>query len=184
MRSRGSPEFFRDYWERIEERYRKQYTEGDVLAYGKYVVYLNNCFLETRFPRGPGIRSLECGAGRGDTSLYFAKRGYTTFLLDLSAKALNLATRNFQEEGVKTHCVLADLFQTGFKDDVFDVVISLGLLEHMENVALPVREMVRVLKPGGLFCSTVALTNRFTVQSLVDYCYHMAEADCCHCCHH
>jgi SAM-dependent methyltransferase len=48
--------------------------------------------------------------------------------------------------------VLADPYQYQLPADEFDIVISGSTLEHMERPWLAVREMARVLKPGGLLC--------------------------------
>lgn len=39
-----------------------------------------------------------------------------------------------------------------FKDDTFDWVICRSLLHHLDDPIIGMREMVRVLKPGGTFC--------------------------------
>jgi ubiquinone/menaquinone biosynthesis C-methylase UbiE len=36
-----------------------------------------------------------------------------------------------------------------FTDNYFDEIYSRNLLEHLKNVGFAVKEMVRVLKPGG-----------------------------------
>lgn len=49
--------------------------------------------------------------------------------------------------------VLAVAEHLPFKDNVFDVVFSFAVLEHVRNPANAAREMARVLKPGGtIFC--------------------------------
>jgi SAM-dependent methyltransferase len=42
-----------------------------------------------------------------------------------------------------------DLTRCPLPDGVFDVVVALNVLEHIEGDAIAAREMVRVLKPGG-----------------------------------
>ena len=41
-----------------------------------------------------------------------------------------------------------------FKDNSFDVVLSLAVLEHVKNPWIHANEMIRVLKPGGFFIAS------------------------------
>jgi ubiquinone/menaquinone biosynthesis C-methylase UbiE len=50
---------------------------------------------------------------------------------------------------------LADVHQIPFDDDLFDIVISTGLLEHFEDQLLVVKEMVRIIKQRGLYYSDI-----------------------------
>ena len=43
-----------------------------------------------------------------------------------------------------------DLVHTPFKDDLFEVIICCHVLEHIEDELAALRELRRVLKPGGL----------------------------------
>lgn len=47
--------------------------------------------------------------------------------------------------------VVGSVLDLPFDDDTFDLVYSQAVLEHVTDPALAVREMVRVLKPGGTF---------------------------------
>lgn len=47
--------------------------------------------------------------------------------------------------------VTGSVLSLPFPDAVFDLVFSQAVLEHVTDPALAVREMIRVLKPGGLF---------------------------------
>ena len=53
--------------------------------------------------------------------------------------------------------ILASGYILPFKDDVFDTVVSIEVLEHLEKPQSFVNEICRVLKPGGTFF----LTTRF-----------------------
>ena len=42
-----------------------------------------------------------------------------------------------------------------FPDDAFDLVTALDVLEHIENDRAALREVARVLRPGGMLLATV-----------------------------
>lgn len=168
----GSKEEWERFWQKIEDRYKYIIPDAHSLTQSGYMTFLLYQFLEKRFPQKKGLISIECGCGTGSTSLYFRKRGYRTVLFDVSQKALEIARDNYKSECETGYVVRGDVLKMSFKDDVFDVVFSLGLLEHFENVSELLKEMVRVLKPGGLFFASI-VTKRFSPQTLVDYLYHL-----------
>jgi SAM-dependent methyltransferase len=47
--------------------------------------------------------------------------------------------------------VTASVLELPFSDDSFDFVFSQAVLEHVTDPPLAMREMIRVLKPGGVF---------------------------------
>jgi ubiquinone/menaquinone biosynthesis C-methylase UbiE len=51
--------------------------------------------------------------------------------------------------------VLSDLERLPFPDTSFDTIICSEVLEHMEVPSVLIREIERLLKPGGLACITV-----------------------------
>jgi len=123
--------------------------------------------LRRLFPRGHGTRSLECGCGSAGVSLFFAKRGYDAVMLDFAPNALALARRNFLAEGVAGRFVCADVGGTPFRDGAYDVVMSFGLIEHFVDVRPIIREMVRVLRPGGMLFLDI-VPKRFNVQTIAN----------------
>ncbi len=169
----GSVEVFEDYWRNIENHQRTRYSEGDIPRYDEYTLYLFNTLVE-EFVRcdGPCL-AVELGCGRGDTSLFFAKRGWQMVLLDISQLALDIAKRNFLEEDVSCLQVRAELDRAPFNESKFDVVMSFGVLEHFVDPVQPLREMVRILKPGGTLCASVVYTHRISLQTFVDWLYHI-----------
>jgi SAM-dependent methyltransferase len=93
--------------------------------------------------------------------------------MDLSQSALGLARRNFSEERASCFLVRGNMLSVPFPDVRFNAVISIGALEHFEDIDQPLREMIRLLKPGGTFCVSVSYNRHFSVQTLIDWLYHI-----------
>jgi SAM-dependent methyltransferase len=56
---------------------------------------------------------------------------------------------NFDLQPFKNVAVIGDLFHLPFKDNSFDYVFSIYVLEHIPDTKKAINEMLRVLKPGG-----------------------------------
>lgn len=94
---------------------------------------------------------LEVGCGRGSLSSYFADAGWKCTLLDHSNAALQTASKVFNQNGHYADFITGDANALPFPDNSFNVAASIGLLEHFEEVKAPIKEQLRVLKPGGWF---------------------------------
>jgi SAM-dependent methyltransferase len=53
-----------------------------------------------------------------------------------------------------------------YPTETFDVVVSIGLLEHFADIENPIREQVRVLKPKGILLCYVVPQRTVSVQTL------------------
>ena len=114
-----------------------------------------------------GKQLLECGCGSAKLSRYMAERGYRCTMLDYSEEALRLARTKFEAQALTGRFMKGDVNLLPFPDGLFDVVYSGGMLEFFPDIQAPVREMVRVLKPGGLFTANM-VPNKFSCQTLAD----------------
>lgn len=112
---------------------------------------------------------LEVGSGRGSISSYFAENNFACTLLDSSESILDTAREIFKKNGHSADFVHADALEMPFHDNTFDVVISIGLLEHFENVEKPINEQYRVLKPGGLFIGYIVPERPDNVQKYFNW---------------
>jgi len=96
-----------------------------------------------------GLRVLEIGCGCGSEAELFARAGsyYTAF--DLTNAAVSITRRRFQLTNLKSTFVQGDAENLPFADGSFDVVYSHGVLHHTPDTARTIREIHRVLCPGG-----------------------------------
>jgi 2-polyprenyl-3-methyl-5-hydroxy-6-metoxy-1,4-benzoquinol methylase len=82
---------------------------------------------------------------------------------DISERMLETARRTAARSGVEPELVRANLEELPFGDGEFDVVLSTQVIEHLLDQAAGLRELARVLAPGGtLVITTDNARNRVT----------------------
>lgn len=98
------------------------------------------------FRKHAGEKVLEIGCGTGSDLLQFAKHGATATGVDLTAGHVKLARERLGNLAVVYQADMRDL---PFEDEHFDYIYSHGVLHHCQEPETAVREMFRVLRPGG-----------------------------------
>ena len=114
------------------------------------------------FPLDSGdlVLDLGCGEGRHVISAYVAADVHSVGV-DLSLEDLKTTREKFSDfaEPESDHKSFglssANALELPFADNTFDKVICSEVLEHIPDYAGALREIQRVLKPGGLFCASV-----------------------------
>ena len=101
------------------------------------------------FQGARGKRVLEIGCGLGTDGAQFARAGALYTGVDLTEAAVELARRRFELFGLKGDFRTADAEKLDFMDASFDMVYSHGVLHHTPETGQAIREIHRVLKPGG-----------------------------------
>lgn len=101
------------------------------------------------FQSSKGLRVLEIGCGLGTDGAQFAEAGADYTGVDLTDAAVELARKRFELFGLPGKFRTADAEQLDFPDETFDVVFSHGVLHHTPDINSAVREIHRVLRPGG-----------------------------------
>ena len=102
-------------------------------------------------PAGPE-RALDIGAGAGHTALALAPHVRSVVVTDPIEAMLAAARRVFEQAGVRNaEFMPASAERLPFQDGAFDIVTSRLAAHHFEDVPLAMREVARVLRPGGVF---------------------------------
>ena len=99
-----------------------------------------------------GDRVLDIAGGTGDISRLFAKkigRDGQLVLTDINAAMLGIGRDRLLDEGIAVPAVQCDAEKLPFPDQHFDCVCVAFGLRNMTHKDLALREMQRVLKPGG-----------------------------------
>jgi len=102
---------------------------------------------------------LDIGCGNGDQmKLFSEKDGFISIGIDVSYSAL-------KEADTGLHVVHGDAESLPFKDNIFELVYSLGVIEHFPGTNKAIKESYRVAAHSGWVFHTVP--NRFSIWSLV-----------------
>jgi ubiquinone/menaquinone biosynthesis C-methylase UbiE len=142
LQSTNSSEFYQEFF---DNEHLSQYEEDlrSVLRHEEIQRVANS------LPREFRVLDLGCGVGHILTILptSFEKVG-----VDYSLHSLKLARRQLDEQ---TGLVNASGQALPFEDSSFDLITCLEVLEHLEDDEKAVREISRVLKPGGYLIASV-----------------------------
>jgi ubiquinone/menaquinone biosynthesis C-methylase UbiE len=96
-----------------------------------------------------GKRLLEVGCGVGTDLVRFARGGALVTGVDLAATSIELARKNMSAKGVAGDLSTMNGEALEFADDSFDVVYAHGVLQYTDDIERMLREIRRVLRPGG-----------------------------------
>lgn len=150
---KNDTELVQEIYRRFDENCRLTKSKAARVEFSTTVKYIER-YLK------PGARILDIGAGAGEYSLYFAKKGYTV-------SAIELADSNIEAFREKLHgdesieLVQGNALDLGrYADGSFDIVLLFGPLYHLhdeKDKRQCLEEAKRVCKPEGtLFFSFIA----------------------------
>lgn len=129
--------------------------------YSTYAPWLGTIVESETAPRR---RILEIGVGLGSDHYRFAAAGNSMVAIDLCREHLRQTARHLELEGLRTQPVYGDAESTAFVDASFDMVYAFGAIHHTPSPESAVKEIHRVLKPGGV--ALVALYHRNSLNYL------------------
>ncbi|WP_085505026.1 class I SAM-dependent methyltransferase [Thalassobacillus devorans] len=105
-------------------------------------------FLQKHIKPESSIADIGCGDGYGSCKLHEA--GYKVTGIDISPEMIERAKR--QLEGEELTFRQGDLAGLDVEDESYDAIMAINCLEWTEVPADALKEMKRILRPGGKMC--------------------------------
>ena len=106
--------------------------------------------LQTFLAAKPGRAVLDAGAGQGTFSQLLHEHGFEVTSTDASAAAVEVLRRRLAGPVLQ-----ADVADLPFTDETFDAAVLGEVLEHLADDRAALREVARVLRPGGVLAVSV-----------------------------
>jgi 2-polyprenyl-3-methyl-5-hydroxy-6-metoxy-1,4-benzoquinol methylase len=117
-----------------------------------------HALLKSRLEPLKGKRVLEIGCGRGGFAAWLAssdQRPAEVVACDFSARAVKVASEFGAKRGLQNVFYRReDITSMTFGGGIFDIVISCETIEHVSHPRRAIKELARVLRPGGMMYLT------------------------------
>lgn len=165
----------RQWWEQNPMRYDftenlpyEEFTEDYYFEIDRRFHQSVNTFMPwTRIPFDPYIDYdslskkdvLEIGVGCGSNAQLLATRSKSFTGIDLTDFAVNATSRRFKLFDLPGKILQMDAEKMEFDNDSFDFIWSWGVIHHSSNTNTILKEMHRVLRPGGIAITMVYHTS-------------------------
>lgn len=129
--------------------YEKVYRKGERTHYSKLLFSKNKVSMDKKAVLGEinwkSKTVLDVGCGTGELVNILAGLGAKSVLgVDYSASAIAIAKRLYSRKNISFKCLNANEVE-----GKYDVITSLGTIEHFDNPFRVVRRFRQILRPGG-----------------------------------
>ena len=101
-----------------------------------------------QLPQGTTVLDVGCGIG-GSSRILAQKYGFDVTGITISPQQVKRA-QELTSQGISAQFQVDDAMSISFSDSSFDVVWCIEAGPHMPNKAIFAKELMRVLKPGGI----------------------------------
>ncbi len=166
---KGSQDSFDNNWKNRRETKNNYWTRSSPKNQIELAFRMHWKLFNELMPKTSGKKVLEIGCGRGSISSYFADNDYDCTLLDISKSVIDVAKDIFYKTGHNAKFVVGDALNLPFENESFDVLVSIGLFEHFEDLDKLISEHNRVLKKGGIVLAYVVPEIKNNVQTKFNF---------------
>ena len=112
---------------------------------GKEIDTIEEELIINALKKVPKRKMLELGCGTGHWTELFVSKGFDVIATDISDAMLHKAI----EKNLDAEILKADAGELPFKNESFDVVATVTMMEFVNSKEVVLNEIYRVLKPGG-----------------------------------
>jgi ubiquinone/menaquinone biosynthesis C-methylase UbiE len=138
----GIKEFSSEFYDEIDRRFFKdseEYLPARKLPFDRLIP----------FDDLPRWDVLEIGVGNGSHAGLLARHARSYTGIDLTEYAVHSTSERLRLAGLGAKILRMDAEKMDFPDNSFDLIWSWGVIHHSSNTDNVLKEMQRVLKPGG-----------------------------------
>ncbi len=137
------PDFWDNYWQNVSGwknvDLRRSYDRCFDQAFRRWLT------------PDPKLKLMEIGCAPGRWLIYFQQQfGYQVSGCDSAPQAVKATRANLSQADVPGAVLQADLMDESIPAEVYDIVVSLGVIEHFTEPWAAAAQHVRLIKPGGL----------------------------------
>ena len=115
-------------------------------------------FFQSRVGQIEGKKVLDVGFGSGGVAIALAEAGGKVYGVDTESDLLSIAQNNLKQWGQNADLQIYEGKSLPFPDNYFDYVVCASVLEHVSFPEIILKEILRVVHPGGRFF--LSLPNR------------------------
>ena len=123
-------------------------TSAGVESYTKYF-YEN---FKEHLDLGKGKEVLDIGCGLGVFPSFLSDAGFKVTAVDYVPEMVQVAKKRMRDKPIQFR--VADIYALPFPDNSFDYVTCFGVFQNLSEPSNALKEMFRVLKPGGVMAMT------------------------------
>ena len=121
------------------------------LGYDKYRDHINTPAFMDMLPNVTGLRGLDVGCGEGHNTRLVAQKGARLTALDIAGRFVRYAQQQEALEPLGIAYLRASTVEIPLADASFDFVMATMSMMDVPEQDRAIREIARVLKPGGFF---------------------------------
>jgi len=139
----------KDYWDQYWQKYSLP-LEVSRSTGNHFLNEILNTF-DKYLPYDNTLSILEIGGSPGQYLAYMHKTfGYSISCLDFSSIGCEKTLENYKLLKITGKVYQIDLFSDELNLPLFDIVYSLGFIEHFSDTQLVIEKHLNLVKPGGL----------------------------------
>ncbi|MDB4110112.1 methyltransferase domain-containing protein, partial [bacterium] len=132
-----------------QDRYTHGHQESVVNAHATRTIANSAAYMASHLV--PGVDLLDVGCGPGSITAEFVSRvmpGGSVLGIDYSEPVIDRAQQTFGDSGATFQTM--DLYALDIEDDSYDIAHAHQVLQHVSDPVAALREMHRVVRPGGI----------------------------------